>query len=97
MAKIRINPEATEYDVEVPGGEMFGNFPMDGGDQLLVTEDGRLFLAVGGDHDTLEADSLYELVKLGCEIETGVELGEGADEDDDEDDEDDGDDEGEDA
>jgi hypothetical protein len=74
-AKICINPDGTEWDLETPEGERFGNFAVDG-DVIVECEDGTLYIAVGGEHDTLETNSVYKLVKVDSNVETGVELDE---------------------
>lgn len=86
-AKLRTNPDLTLVEIETPEGETFGPEVIE--DEIICKGDGKAYLAAVGEHDCLDPDSLYELVKVETDIERDVELEEEEDGEDVEEDEED--------
>jgi hypothetical protein len=96
-AKMRINSEETLVELETPEGDVLG--PLDIYDEeedaepiFIVDEDNPnapAYVAIVAEYEGLKARTVYQLVEVVTEVETGVDL-EGEDEDEDDEDEEDG-------
>lgn len=90
QAKLTVNPEGTQYEVDIPNvGTWDGDYPSDG---LIVLEgdegEDDYILVIA--EDGLDDQQVYKLVPIDTDVEV-AELDEAEDEDDDEDEEEGGD------
>lgn len=89
-AIIRLNPDRSEFEAELPDGSVFQEDFPDDGLAVLLSEDGSPFLAAfEGNEAGLQSNTIYKLSPIGTTVETDVEFDDEEEDEDNDEDEDD--------